>query len=67
MPSQAKARAALHELRAHKRLIDDAIAKLEAYAATRDRIQQLIPRDQLRAAIELGRQLRSGAEPPRAA
>lgn len=68
MPSQARARAALHALRAHKRLIDEAIGKLETYAATHRRLQELIPRDQLRALIALGRSLdQQHSEPPRAA
>jgi hypothetical protein len=47
--------ATLRELRAHKRLIDAAIEKLEAYADTAARVARLIPRDEFRELMELAK------------
>jgi hypothetical protein len=53
--SRETAAVTLRELRAHKRLVDIAIAKLEKYADTAARVETLIPRDELRSIVALAK------------
>lgn len=53
--SRQTAARTLRELRAHKRMIDEAITKLERYSDTTARVALLIPRDELRQMVELAR------------